>query len=176
MKKAVRWPVFIVALLCMSACKKGVIDYYTTGIVLENYDNCGDFIRPAGDTVGQWCYVVRVNYKSDQTAFNGVNNDDRYSPANLPVSVLIYALQPFNAQHPAGASLNEYFVAGPRLNASAQDIVTYFADTKDFYPTHEPDDLWLMMPPDSPGRYSFVVRMEFNDGAVVSDTTIVNLH
>lgn len=176
MKTAVRWPVFAVALFCITACKKDIINYYTNGIVLENYDNCGNFIRPAGAGVGMGCYVIRVNYQSDQAAFNGVNDEDTYSPANLPVSISIYALQAFNAQHPAGSSLNEYFIAGPKQNPSANDIVTDFPDTEDFYPTHDPDDLWLMTPPDLPGNYSFVVRMEFNDGVIVSDTTTVNLN
>jgi hypothetical protein len=176
MKETVRWLVLVVALLCTGACKKGVIDYYTTGIVLENYDNCGDFIKPAGSAVNNGCYVIRVNYTSDQTSFNGVNDNDRYNPANHPTSVLIYSLQAFNAQHPAGSSLNEYFIAGPKLHASAEDIVTGFADTEDFYPTHDPDELWLMQPPEWNGSYSFVLRMEFNDGVVVSDTTTVNLN
>lgn len=176
MKTAVRWSVLVVALFCITACKKNVIDYFTNGIVLRNYDNCDEFIRPGGDTVGMWCYVMRVNYESDQTAFNGVNDNDTYAPGNLPTAVSIYSLQAFNTTHPAGASLNEYFVCGPKLNAKAEDIVTDFPDTEDFYPTHDPDDLWLMTPPELPGTYSFVVRMEFNDGVVVADTTTVILN
>lgn len=176
MNSIVRWSVFVVVVFCSGSCKKGVITYNTNGIVLENYDNCGDFIVPASGPVGDSCYVIRVNYQSDQTAFNGVNDNNTYEPGNLPTSIAIYSLQQFDSLHPAGSSLNSYFIAGPGIESAAQDIVTDFAETQDFYPTHDPDDLWLMKSPATNGVYSFVVRLDFNDGVVVSDTTTVNLN
>lgn len=176
MKSTVRWLVFVVALFFVASCKRGVITYNTNGIVLENYDNCGDFIRPSNSPIGDSCYVIRVNYQSDQTQFNGVNDNDTYEPGNLPTSILIYSLQQFDTLHPPGSSLNSYFIAGPGSNSTAQDIVSDFAQTQDFYPTHDPDDLWLMKAPATVGTYSFVVRMDFNDGVVASDTVSVNLN
>ncbi len=175
MKSTVRWSVLVVALFFAASCQRGVITYNTNGIVLENYDNCGDFIIPSADTIGDSCYVIRINYQSDQTAFNGVNDNNTYEPGNLPTSIVIYSLQQFDSLHPAGSSLNSYFIAGPGLGSTAQDIVTEFAQTQDFYPTHDPDDLWLMKAPATTGVYSFVVRLDFNDGAVASDTTTVIL-
>jgi hypothetical protein len=176
MKIAVYWSVLIVALLCCTSCKQDVIAYTTTGIYLENYDNCGDFIRPSSDSIGDSCYVIRVNYESDQTEFNGVNDNNTYQPQNLPTSIFIYALQQFDSLHPAGSSLNEYFIAGPGSESTAEDIITGFPETQDFYPTHDPDDLWLMQSPATTGTYSFVIRMGFNDGVVASDTTTVILN
>lgn len=176
MKTAFYYLSSLLLIVSASGCKRGVITYYTNGIVLANYDNCSDFIIAADGPVGDSCYVIRVNYQSDQTAFNGVNDNDTYEPGNLPTSVLIYSLQAFDGTHAAGSSLNEYFIAGPRAGATAEDIVTQFVDTKDFYPTHDPDDLWLMKPPATNGVYSFVVKMEFDNGITVRDTTTVNLN
>jgi hypothetical protein len=176
MKSVVGWSFFIVALLSIISCNRSVIIYNTNGIVLENYNNCGDFVVPASAPVGDSCYVIRMNYQSDQTAFNGVNDNNTYEPGNLPTSIVIYSLQQFDSLHPAGSSLNSYFIAGPGIGSTAQDIVNDFAETQDFYPTHDPDDLWLMKSPATNGVYSFVVRLDFNDGVVVSDTTTVNLN
>lgn len=166
----------LVCLLNIAACKRGVITYQTNGIVLENYNNCGDFIVPATTPVGDSCYVLRLNYTSDQTAFNGVNDNNTYEPGNLPTSISIYSVQQFDSLHPAGSSLNSYFIAGPRIGSVAEDIVNDFAETQDFYPTHDPDDLWLMKSPAANGYYQFVVRLDFNDGVVASDTIGVNLN
>lgn len=166
--------IFIVILF--SACKRNVIQYYTTGISLGNYDNCGTYLQPASDSVGDTCYVMRINYISDQTAYYAVDDKNTYAIANRPVSIEITSLQQFDSLHPIGTVLNDYFIAGPGINSTTEDVVTGFANTKDYYPTHDPDDLWLMKRPENTGSFRFIVKMDFDDGAIVRDTTsAVNL-
>jgi len=172
MKHFVNVLVFAVLSFAATSCKKNIITYYTTGITLANYNNAGPYIQAAtGSSVNDSAYVIRINYISDQTAFYAVDNEDTYEPGNKPTSILITSLQNFDSLHPAGVSLNEYFINGPGMNSTAEDVVNNFLDTKDFYPTHEPDDLWLMKPPSSPGFYRFVIEMHFDDGVNARDTT-----
>lgn len=163
--------IFIVILF--SACKRNVIQFYTTGISLANYDNCGTYLQLSGNSVGDTCYVMRINYISDQTAFYAVDDKNTYAIANRPVSIEITSLQQFDSLHPAGTLLNDYFIAGPGINSTAEDVVTGFASTKDYYPTHDPDDLWLMKRPENPGSFRFIVKMDFDNGTIVRDTTSV---
>lgn len=164
------------SLLCcitfaVSSCKRNTIHYYTTGISLSHYDNCGPFIRPAGNTVGDSGYVMRINYASDQTSYYSVDDNNTYALANLPTAIRIYSLQQFDTLHPAGTLLNEYFIAGPGIHSTAEDVVTGFPYTQDYYPTHDPDDLWLMKAPTNQGAYNFIVEMAFDNGALLRDTT-----
>jgi hypothetical protein len=161
----------VIVLTSFSSCKRDVIQYYTTGITLSHQDNGQPFLQSAGDTVGDSCYVLRLNYTSDQTAYYAIDDKNTYAPANAPVSIEITSLQAFDALTPAGALLNPYFIAGPGINSTAESVVADFPNTQDFYPTHDPDDLWLMTPPASAGWYQFIVKMSFDDGIIVRDTT-----
>lgn len=154
-----------------AACNRNVIPYFTTGISLAHYDNCGSYLQPSGNSVGDTCYVLRINYVSDQTAYYAVDDKNTYAIANKPVSIEVISFQQFDSLHPAGSLLNEYFIAGPGINSTINDVVNGFEFTQDYYPTHDPDDLWLMKRPANSGPYIFVVRMTFDDGTIASDTT-----
>ena len=160
-------------LLLAVSCKRDVITYYTNGIKLSNYDNSGSYLRAADVTVKDSCYVLRIDYTSDQSQYYTVDDDHRYEPGNLPTSIFVRALEAFDSTHPAGSLLNEYFIAGPGINSSVDDVVYSFQSTRDYYPTHDPDDLWLMVPPSSTGPFHFTVEMQFNDGVTVRDTTSI---
>ena len=162
----------------LASCKRDTTTYFTTGISVSNYDNCHAFIiEDANDTIGDTCYVIRINYASDLTAFYSVDDNNTYVIANRPVSIEVTALQNFDVTHPAGSLLNDYFIAGPGINSTIDDVVTGFAQTQDYYPTHDPDDLWLMQRPQTPGIYRFIVRMDFDNGVILRDTTeVIRLH
>jgi hypothetical protein len=120
--------------------------------------------------------VLRISYISDQAQFYTVNDNNTYAPVNKPVSIAVTSLQTFDAQHPVGTLLNEYFIAGPGINSTAEDVIAGFSNTQDYYPTHDPDDLWLMKPPANAGAYQFIVEMAFDNGTTVRDTsTSINL-
>lgn len=171
MNRFLRLLVFVGTFLFMSACKRDSITYYTVGIRLINYDNAGAFIQEAGTTVKDSAYVIRINYTSDQTAYYTVNADYTYQPGNKPTSIAVTSLQNFDGLHPAGSLLNDYFINGPGMDSRTEDIVYDFPVTRDYYPTHDPDDLWLMAVPSAPGPYRFVVEMSFDNGITVLDTT-----
>jgi hypothetical protein len=170
-----RLPLYLFVLmlsLFSFGCKRTTIVYYTTGITLTNFDNAGPFIHEAsGTSVNDSSYVIRINYTSDQTAYYAVNDENTYEPGNKPTSIYVTSLQNFDSTHPAGSVLNDYFINGPGASWSTEQVVNDFLNTKDFYPTHEPDDLWLMVPPSFPGSYRFVVEMHFDNGVIASDTT-----
>lgn len=152
-------------------CKKGTIDYSTIGIKLEHHDNSGAYLVPAGSSVNDSAYVLRINYVSDSTGFFAVDDNNSYRGLNKPTAIEITSFQNFDSLHPANSLLNDLFIAGPAIGSSANDIISNFADTKDYYPTHEPDDLWLMNSPQNSGLYIFVVKMTFDDGRILRDTT-----
>ncbi len=164
---------FICCSFCLlsKGCKKDIISYSTVGIKLTHNDNAGAYLVTAGTSVGDSAYVLRINYVSDLTGFYAVDNNNTYAGLNVPVSVEIFSLQNFDSLHPAGVSLNEYFIAGPGIGSSVNDVVAEFPDTRDYYPTHDPDDLWLMKGPQTPGAYKFVVKMVFDDARILTDTT-----
>jgi hypothetical protein len=116
-------------------------------------------------------YVLRIGYKSDQTDFYAVNNEYSYHAANKATSINVTSLQDFDSLHLAGSTLNDYFINGPGADSRTEDVISDFADTKEFFPTHDPDDLWLMIPPALPGSFKFVVEMDFDNGVIVRDTT-----
>ena len=163
----------LVAVLLVSSCRKDEIDYITTGITLSHFDNGGTALLPASDTCGDTCYVLRINYISNLTAFYAVDSDHKYHFVNSPVSLEVSALEMFDSLHPAGSLLNDCFIAGPGIGSEAEDIIADFPNTKDYYPTHDPDDLWLMRRPLSTGPYHFIVKMTFDDGVICSDTSTV---
>jgi len=161
----------VIISIALISCKRNSIIYLTNGILVENFDNNGSLLQPAGTSVENDCYVLRINYESDQTAFNAVDNDHRYRPGNKPTSILVTSLQAFDSTHPPGTSLNSYFINGPGIGSVCEQVVNDFIYTDDFNPTHVPDDLWLMVAPDNNGPFRFVVEMEFDNGVIVRDTT-----
>jgi hypothetical protein len=175
---SMRYCLLSLLLLSLVSCKRNTTTYFTTGIAVSNYDNCQAFIiEDDNDTIGDTCYVIRINYASDQTAYYSVDDNNSYGIANRPVSIAVTSFQNFDATHPAGTLLNDYFIAGPGINSTINDVVTGFEFTQDYYPTHDPDDLWLMQRPQSPGNYQFIVRMDFDNGVILRDTTeAIRLH
>jgi hypothetical protein len=173
-----RWTVvFICSLYVVSAlcgCGKEY-RYDTIAIELDNYDNSGAYLQPAGASVDTDAYVLRINYASDLADYIAVDDNNDYYSNNKPTSISITVLQDFDSLHLANSSVAEYFIHGPGTT-SPQHVVDVFSETSTFYPNHLPDDLWLMKGPVAPGTYSFVVKMNFDDGAILSDTTTVNLN
>lgn len=165
-------PVFML----VSGCRKPDYTYSTNGIYLKNYDNSGNYILESTGPINRSAYVMRIFYESTYTNFYSVNDDNTYEGLNKPVSIDIRCLQNFDSLHPANASMNDCFINGPGITSSIEDVITQFPNTKDYYPTHEPDDLWLMKAPTNTGNYSFVVTMSFDDGITVADTTVVTLN
>jgi len=157
-------------LFVLASCNNKEIDYTTIGIELENLDNSTAYIQPAGSSVADSAYVLRIKYVSDQTGFYAVDDKNKYIGTNKPVSIEVRSLQFFDSLHPAGTLLNEYFIAGPGIGSSINDIINDYPDTRDYYPTHEPDDLWLMRTPEFAGAFRFIVTMHFDDGKICSDT------
>lgn len=166
----------LVFILLAEGCKNRSIDYSTIDIELSHHDNSGAYLVPAGTSVNNAAYVLRINYVSDQTGFYAVDNNNTYFGLNKPTSIEITSLQNFDSLHPANSLLNDLFIAGPAISSSVNDVLTGFANTRDYYPTHDPDDLWLMNAPATPGPFTFVVKMVFDDGVIVRDTsTSINL-
>lgn len=168
---------FAVILCCfLFSCNRNTFDYTIVDIKLAHYDNSGLYLTPAGSSVRDSAYVLRINYISDQTSYSAVDNSYSYDGLNRPTSIEITSLQTFDSLHPANSLLNDVFIAGPGIGSTVDDIVTGFLNTTVYYPTHDPDDLWLMKTPAAPGAYTFVVKMVFDDGRIATDTsTAINL-
>lgn len=170
MKKRSFIGLFPAILVVLASCNNKEIDYTTIDIELENYDNSTAYIQPAGSSVSDSAYVLRIKYVSDQTGFYAVDDKNKYIGTNRPVSIEVRSLQFFDSLHPAGTLLNDYFIAGPGIGSSVNDVINDYPDTRDYYPTHEPDDLWLMKTPEFAGAFRFIVTMRFDDGKICTDT------
>lgn len=142
---------------------------------LGNFDNSGLYIQEAGDSVDADAYVLRINYASDLADYITVDVKNDYYSNNRPTSIDITILQFYDSLHLANSSVADCFIDGPGTT-SPQHVVEAFMQTSTSYPNHLPDDLWLMKPPAAPGNYSFVVKMNFDDGAILTDTATVNLN
>lgn len=182
MKKVI--PFLFAFWLC--ACSKHIPSVYeVVGMSLGNANNAGE--EPADATtasVPKQAYAIKMTLsetmlkKTEGDAEeNGFINDDRLTSLN------IFSLNNFDAAHPAGASLNAYFLTGLSSSATIDAFISKGQIGAGKYENGSYTDNWstnqylyLMTPPASAGSQSFVVKIELSDGRSMSDTVNINLY
>jgi len=172
--------------------KHAPYSYKITALELYNVDNSG--ISPVDastpDIVAK-AYAIRLEY-TDMLSGSTAGTEpyeSGYLLTNKVTSFVVWSLTGFDASHPAGVSLNDYFLYGIRTTAvrsgdTIEDDLNlgyiapgYRSDTPaEGQPWKSSDYLVLMQPPANPGPRSFVINIGFADNTHITDTISVTLH
>lgn len=165
----------------MLSCEGDIsLDYKFTDLTVENAENTGEMpVVNTLDSIPAAAYVIRMNLFPEEVSRSRGRYFDTETPprnTNRPDSINVFANIDFNLEHPAGASLNEYFVIFNHsyLNTSTLDdpyITNQYSHL--FYEEPMPNyaDLLLMELPDESGDFEFTVYMKLADGTAFSKTT-----
>ena len=170
----------VLVLLCLCFGCEGDYDirYEWTGMDVMNADNSGALPSVSNATeISASAYVVRVDLDAVVLSCEGRYLDRETPPRNVnPLdSIRVSSTHDFDAMHPAGSSLNEYFrVFNGNYNTVTSldnpDITKqYSADYFDEpYPGHV--DLLLVQPPDTTSSHRFIVYFQLSDSTTFIDT------
>jgi hypothetical protein len=156
------------------------IDYEFTDLTVEHAENTGDVpVINALDSIPAAAYVLRLNlFPVEVSRGRGRYLDTETPPRNVnwPDSIHVTADIDFDAEHPAGTSLNDYFIIFNHnyMHTSTLDelhITNQYSHL--FYddPLPKYADLLLMELPTETGNFAFTVYFELKDGTNYLKTT-----
>lgn len=177
-------------LFCMcvflSACSKHIPSKFeVVSMQLGNSNSTGEKPFDATvDSIPKQAYALKMTLQEEMRQemagdpqSNGFINEDQL------IAISIFSLNNFDSLHPAGSSLNSYFLT--QLNA-ASTIEAFLAKAQlgggkylegNYTDTWSTDHyFYLMTPPANPGKYNFVLALELSDGRKMSDTVNVKLY
>jgi hypothetical protein len=165
--------------------------FVIVGVDLYNEDNSGT--APVEVTTGDIpakAYAMRLEFTDVLLNPDEYHNDESYYSLQNPVkSFNVTSLSDFDNSHPAGSSLNSYFLYGAHsYKVSFQDSIRYHITQTSMgrgsfsYRNKPPANTWkindyllLMQPPAYFGTRSFVINMALKDNTSLTDTITVNL-
>lgn len=171
----------------MLSCEGDIsLDYEFTDLSVENAENTGGapVVSPL-DSISAASYVLRLNlFPVEVSRSRGRYLDAETPPRNInrPDSINITANLDFDMEHPAGTSLNDYFLI---LNhnylhtSTLDDLYITNQYTYLFYdePLPKYADLLLMEMPEIEGDFIFTVYLELLDGtSFAQSTTLIRLN
>lgn len=190
----------MLALVLTTSCCESELHYVWKNVFLTNMDNRGETLIVLEDnelpaiayTIGvelevdfTFGFQPQKNYLNDfaNTAY-ATSCSEIYILSDTLLGVRIYALNDFDATHPSGAELTEYFVAQSRkaVNhnssredrlATAENIPTFIEEVN----TNVEDagfsrfDLLLLKSPETTSNFQFVVELETANKGILRDTT-----
>ncbi|NOQ72769.1 MAG: DUF5034 domain-containing protein [Crocinitomix sp.] len=156
------------------------LDYEFSDLTLENAENMGEQpVVNSLDSIPAAAYVIRMNlFPVEVSRSRGRYFDTETPPNNVnrPTSIKVSANIDFDLAHPAGSSLNNYFVIFNHsyMHTSPLDdpyITNRYAHLFYEEPMPKYADLLLMQLPEHSDDFIFTVEMELMDGASYSKTT-----
>ncbi len=165
----------------MLSCEGDIsLDYKFTDLTVENAENTGDVpVVNTLDSIPAVAYVIRMNlFPEEVSRSRGRYFDTETPPHNInrPDSINVFSNIDFDSEHPAGTSLNDYFVIFNHsyLNTSPLSdpyITNQYSHL--FYENPMPNyaDLLLMELPEESRDFEFTVYMKLADGTTFSKTT-----
>lgn len=183
-------------LLLLSCSKYSDYLYEVIDVKTDNADNTGNEpISLAIDSISKNAYAIQLEYTMTYKGTNG-NHDVEYESSfknEYSVSAFnVYSLENFDANHPAGTSLNEYFLVSqgsPYGQYNSSNTITSIIGTGNigsgkleenggpsFSNWTSKQFLILMQPPTNSGSYSFVVEITQTNNTTISDTTTIILY
>jgi len=181
-------------ILAIGGCiKSAYFKYDITDIQLYNVDNTDSLpIHATTGIVDAKAYAIGLQYTSQIKGSTSSDADENhFSLENKVDRVNIYSLSDFDGQHPAGASLNDYFLYGTTnyhgiVQANASDSISAVVRSARFFMTGTSFDglnapwtseayLLLMHSPDIPGYRTFVIDIAFADNTQFKDSISITL-
>jgi hypothetical protein len=184
---------FLPLLLSLLGCtKEPDYLYKVTALALNNVDNSGaaGAVPATNGTVPAKAYCIQMVYTTQITGSTSKQDPDEsgYALYTKITRFTISSSTDFDPQHPAGASLNNYFYYGGYSTfVDAQDSIPYalaadlvFAAGQSVYSVNTWQDsayLVLMQLPTLafPGPRTFIVNVAFADNTQLTDSVSVNL-
>jgi hypothetical protein len=164
--------------------------FVIAGVDLYNEDNSGTApVEVTPSDIPAKAYAMRLEFTNVLLNPDEYHNDESYYSLQNPVKFFnVTSLSDFDNSHPAGSSLNSYFLYGAHsYKVSVQDSIPYHLKQTNigrgvFRHASRPADTWktndyllLMQPPAYFGTRSFVINMLMKDNTSLTDTITVNL-
>lgn len=185
MKIILKTLLFISA-FCFYACSKHIPAVYEiVGMNLGNSNNTGENPFDVSlDSVPKKAYAIKMTLNEVmRTISEGDAQDNGFINQDQLTSLSILSLYNFDTTHPAGTSLNSYFLTSLNSSATVSAFVSKGQIGAGSYKNGNYTDNWntdqylyLMTPPTTSGEQSFVVKIDLSDGRSMSDTINVKLY
>lgn len=170
-------------------CSKHAPWYYSiTDLHIYNEDNSGaDPVDASTADIPAKAYAIRLEFTNQlYDSLSGHDDESSYYVLNGVKSFRITSLTDFDNLHPAGSSLNDYFLLGTQsAHVTVKDsLATHvgYIGVRNITQYGTPPDSWtvnnylvLMKPPAFLGNRSFVIHLGFADNTNWTDTIHVNL-
>lgn len=189
-------PFFSDVLVACCDCEEPQLFKYTTAsFYLQHLDNRGQSpVVAADDTALKEAYGIRITVRCEKTAratpafsfflnrsyaFScGCEAAIQYHPKDSIAAIRIITLNDFDAAHPSGSDISDYFKLYTWNNFTSID--DYVGKEAKIFTYEEPKDIemnaLLMQPPAAPGSYSFRIEIDLSDGrTLIKETSTVEL-
>lgn len=184
--------VTLLPLLLLFSCREYADSLYeVVDMDANNADNTNEPpILVTSDSVAKKSYAIHLEYTM---LYRGVENDEVTNPnendfrnINTTTSFNVYSLNTFDSIHPAGSSLNDYFLVSSGSPYGSTNTISsiiiknqigkgeYSGDVLDTWKSDQ--YLILMQPPTLNGTYSFVVDIKQSNNNSLIDTVTVRLY
>lgn len=169
--------------------------YEVIDVKLGNADNSGEeAVLSTLDSLQKKSYSIQLEYTMKLTGEDGdhiVEGESGYANEYKVSTFNIYSLDSFDINHPAGTSLNDYFLfsrGGVNDEYKSSNTISSIVGTGNIgggnYNGGGPNvDSWnseqyliLMQPPINNGNYTFIVEITQSNNTILSDTTTIKLY
>jgi len=155
------------------------ITYEFTGLSIEHAENTGEAPAVTNvDSIPANAYVLRLNLYPKELSRSGRYLDRETPPTNVnaPDSILVISNMDFDSDHPAGTSLNDFFLIFNHsyfYTSDLEDLLITNQHYDGYYDTPWPEfaDLLLTTPPEISGNHKFFVYLRLKDGTEFIDST-----
>jgi hypothetical protein len=165
---------------CQEPCDFSPYSLYQYNWKLLELENSGaEPIIEYNSSISKEHFGLRIKYEMPIAGQLKTCPDNYYEFYDPVVEVTVYAMQDFDDTHPAGVSLNDYFIA---RNLSDRTNLPYYkpiseslsAFIKYSYNSVGTVDLILIQPPGHQGPFQFKVQLKFSyqDPIIISSRTI----
>ncbi len=183
------------ARMLISCCKDVGFNFRWSEATLTNMIASSDtvaFLKADSSILSN--YGFRLQFGYEEVAFDkildfGLNQsyalscESDYQNKDSIASIDVLTQNNFDNSHPAGSSVVEYLLARPGVTIGNQGATPYQSvDNKsDFFSSDDPVNLNILdfkFKSVAPflGQHSFIVRISFKSGRILSDTTSIRLY
>jgi hypothetical protein len=176
---------FFLSVFCFCACSKHIpAEFEVVSMNLSSSNNTGETPYDANnDSIPKKAYVIKMTLDEEMRKKRGGDAQDNGSiNEDQLTSLNISSLSNFDGTHPAGSSLNSYFLTGLNSSSTISEFISKGMIGKGKYDGGNYLESWsseqylYLMTPPSTGSQTFVVEVGFSDGRYLKDSVRVKLY